>query len=273
MLAAAAVRTFEVRPVAESRKISTGGHRLPGRIEHALSSIEPQVRELARSRDLTLKLLAIGAVMVAFSVGIGRATFGAGEEHQLFRDFGPVTFLSSAFLAVGGTMGLLAWRNTRAGTGRPFYGDLWAAWGTGFIVLAVMQPLDLHGRAGGLIAMVTGVEHPLGFNATSDAIIAVYGLTGIAVTALLAKQMIEQPLATLRFAAAVPAVGLMIAVDGFLGHSAFMWVFEESVELVAASFFVAGFAEAYRRSTKEAERDAWREPVALRMSCELTAAA
>ncbi len=273
MLAAAAVRTFEVRPMTENRKVSMGGHRLPGRVERALSVIEPQVRELARSKELTLKLLAISAVVVAFSVGIGRAAFGAGEEHQLFRDFGPVTFLSSAFLAVGGTMGVLAWRNTRASTGRAFHGDLWAAWGIGFILLAIEQPLDLHGRVGGLIAMATGVEHPLGFNATSDMMVAVYGLAGIAVTALLAKQLLEQPMAVARFALAVPAVGFFIVIDGFFGHSAFMWVFEESVELVAASFFVAGFAEAYRRSAKEVERDTWREPVAFRMSRECPAAA
>jgi hypothetical protein len=51
-------------------------------------------------------------------------------------------------------------------------------------------------------------------------------------------------------------VGVMIAVDGFLGHSAFMWVFEESVELVAAAFFFAGFAERYRRSLGHAAEPA-----------------
>jgi hypothetical protein len=226
MLAAAAARAFEdTRPSVEGNRAMLPGRRLPSRVERALGSAEPAAREIARSPQLTLKLLAISAVVVAMAVGTGRAVFGAGEEHQLFRDFGPVTFLSSALLITGGVMGLLAWRNTRGGTGRPFYGDLWAAWGSGFIVLALMQPLDVHGRAGGLIAAVTGVDHPLGFNATSDAIIAVYGLAGMGITALLAKQMLEQPRAIARFAMAVPAVGLMIAVDGFLGHSAFMWVF------------------------------------------------
>ncbi|MEX0783072.1 MAG: hypothetical protein WD557_10505 [Dehalococcoidia bacterium] len=273
MMAAAAVRTFEVRGAGSRQPVSLDNRRLPGRVERALSVIEPQMRELARSKELTLKLLAISGVVVALSVGAGRMMFGAGEEHQLFRDFGPVTFLSSAFLMAGGLLGLLAWRNTRAATGRPFYGDLWAAWGIGFILLAIEQPLDLHGRVGGLIAMASGIEHPLGFNASSDAIVAFYGLAGLAVTALLAKQLLERPMAVARFAAAVPAVGFFIVIDGFLGHSAFMWVFEESVELVAASFFVAGFAEAYRRSAKEVERDTWREPIRFEVRSALTAAA
>jgi hypothetical protein len=249
MLAAAAARTFEVRQPRTSRtRSSLPGRRLPARAERLLDAVEPAVAEIARSQMLTLKLIAISTVVVGLAAGAGRVMFGSGEEHQLFRDFGPVTLVSSTFLVLGGVMGLLSWRNSRQATGRPVYGDLWAAWGLGFIVLALMQPLDLHGRAGGLIAMVTGVEHPLGFNATSDAIIAVYGLAGIGITAVLAKQMVERPAAVARFAMAVPAVGLMIAIDGFLGHSAFMWVFEESVELVAASFFVAGFAQAYRQS-------------------------
>ncbi len=254
MLAAAASRAVEVRrPASQFRPAMLPGCGLPTPIARLLDSVEPTVREIARTPVLTPKLLAISAVVVAMAAGAGRAAMGSGEEHQLFRDFGPVTFVSSAFLITGGVMGVLAWRNTRANTGRRFYGDLWAAWGIGFIVLAVMQPLDLHGRAGGLIAMATGVEHPLGFNATSDAIIAVYGLAGIGITALFAKQMLESPAAIARFAMTVPAVGLMITIDGFLGHSAFMWVFEESVELVAASFFVAGFAQAFRQSIPVAE--------------------
>jgi hypothetical protein len=273
MLAAAAIRTFEVRVTSEGRQSSNFGRELPGLVERVLAAIEPQMRELARAKNLTVTLLAVSAVVVALSVGVGRAAFGAGEEHQLFRDFGPVTFISSALLITGGTLGVLGWRNTRETTGRPFYGDLWAAWGLGFILLAIEQPLDLHGRVGGPIAMATGVEHPFGFNATSDLIVAVYGLAGMAVTALLARQLLEHPAAVARFAMAVPAVGFFIAIDGFLGHSAFMWVFEESVELVAAAFFVTGFALRYRESAKELERDTWREPIVFPMGRELSVAA
>ena len=252
MLTAAGTRAWESRPVVSFDRASLPGKRLPRTVERTLARVEPSLRQLARSRNLALTMLAVSSVVVAVSVAAGRALFGSGEEHQLFRDFGPVTFFMSGLMLLGGAFGLLAWQRDRGATGRPFYADLWAVWGLGFILLAIEAPLDVHGRVGGLISWATPIDHPFGFNRTSDAIVAFYGLAGIGLTALLAKQLFEYPMAIVRFGAAVPAAAVVIAIDGFLGHSAFMWVLEESVELVAASFFVAGFAERYRAARRRA---------------------
>jgi hypothetical protein len=168
---------------------------------------------------------------------------------MLFRDFGTVTLYSSALMLVAGSLGLAAWRNGRAESGRGLRRDLWGAWGLAFAVLAFDATPDIHGKLGWLVQEYTAFDHPLGFHRPSDLIVGVYGLAGLAVSAILWRQVFEHPRAILYFFGAVPFAVLTVAIDGFASHAWTVTVLEEGAELLAITFFVAGFAQRYRESS------------------------
>ncbi len=225
-----------------------------GRSETASKGIVPAARaleafagRLARTRYLTPALVVFTGVFAATALAGSAAIDPRSAEPDLFRDFGPVTFLSSAMMLVAGTMGISAWRKDG---GRAIYRDLWGAWGLAFAILAFDATPDIHGKLGGLISATTPFDHPFGFHRPSDFIVAVYGLTGMAISALLWKQVFEHPKAILYFLGAAPFAVLTVAIDGFASHAWTITVIEEGAELMALAFFVGGFAQRYRESHK-----------------------
>jgi hypothetical protein len=202
----------------------------------------------AESRYLVAKLLGVSVAVAAVSIPASYAIDAGSAEPAFFRDFGPVTFYSSALMLLAGTMGLMAWRRDQAAERRGLGRDLWGAWGLAFAALAFDATPNLHGHIGGLVQSYTPFDHPFGFHRPSDFIVAVYGLAGIGVSLLLWRQVFEHPVAILYFAGAVPFAMLTVAIDGFASHGWAPCVIEEGAELLAISFFVGAFARRLREA-------------------------
>jgi hypothetical protein len=202
----------------------------------------------ANARFLVAKLMLLSVAVAAVSLGGSALVDPGSAEPAFFRDFGPLTFYSSALMLLAGTMGLAAWKRDSRSAGRGLTRDLWAAWGLAFAVLAFDATPNVHGHIGGLVQAYTPFDHPFGFHRPSDFIVAVYGLAGLGISVLLWRQAFEHPKAILYFFGAVPFAMLTVAVDGFASHGWTQCVLEEGAELLAISFFVGGFARRYRES-------------------------
>ncbi len=197
-------------------------------------------REAARG-GVSLRLIALGTAVTVFFAALGYAIFGAGKQYEFFRDIGPVTALSTSItFSVGFTGLLIARREAPEGIGR--WLNFWFLAGAGFLLLTFDGPMDLHGRAGKLLATQTSFFTDLGFNATSDAIIAVYLLVGLVVAALNWREMLRHLLVMAYiFIGGIFTVGT-IGIDGFGAHSAWMWVLEEWVEILGLAWIAGAFA-------------------------------
>lgn len=221
-------------PQRHDASAGTEGPRLIDRLEAFFA------REAARGA-VPLRLTALGTAVTVFFAALGYAIFGAGEQYEFFRDIGPVTALSvSITFSVGFTGLLIARREQPEGLGR--WLNLWFLAGAGFLLLSFDAPMDLHGRAGKLLATQTSFFTDLGFNATSDAIIAVYLLVGLVVAGLNWRELLRHPMVmAYLFVGGVFTVGT-IGIDGFGAHSAWMWVLEEWVELLGLAWIAGAFA-------------------------------
>ena len=234
--------------VTRLSELSGADDRAAERFESTFTAFEARAASLARVPFLSGVLVAAAAGVAAVSLGVSYLIAPDMKEPLMFRDFGAVTFYSSAMMLTAGVLGMAAWKRDRAASGREFGGDLWAMWGLAFAVLAFDATPNIHGHLGGMLASVTGTEGPLGFHRWSDALVGVYGLAGLAISAVLWRQVFQHPRAILRFAGAVPFAMLTVAVDGFASHGWTLTVLEEGAELMAIAFFVSGFAQRYRES-------------------------
>jgi len=239
LLAAGLTRWGEVTGTSE---------RIETRAVEGWLASERFAHRVATMPMLTVRLVALCVAVGAVALA-GSAVVDPGSlEPAFYRDFGPVTFFSSGLMLLAGVMGISAWRRDRSRTGRDVTSDLWAVWGIGFIVLAFDATPNLHGHLGGFVESLTGVEHPFGFHRTSDAMVAVYALTGLAITGVLGRQVFQHPTAILRFSGAIPFGIATIALDGYVDRGWAACVLEEGAELMALCFFISGFAQRYRES-------------------------
>jgi hypothetical protein len=219
-------------------------------------------REAARGM-VTSRLLGLGTAVTAVFAALGYVLFGPGEQYEFFRDIGPVTALSVSMTFSIGFIGLLiARRETPEGLRR--WLNFWFLAGAGFILLSFDAPLDLHGHAGKFIATQTSIATDIGFNATSDAIIAVYLLVGLVVAAINWREMLRHPMVLAYIAIGGVFTAGTIGIDGFGEHSAWMWVLEEWVELLGLAWIVGAFAlrlNATRPKVKRPQQSPWRPDV------------
>lgn len=223
---------------------SIGGPRVAGAIERVIA------REAVRG-DVAIRLIVLGAVVSAASAAFGYIVFGPGEQHQLFRDLGPVSFYVVAQTLLVGLVGLLiAAREVPAGGVRRLL-NFWFLAGVGFMILSFDAPLDLHGRIGEFIGNRTTVAEEIGFHRTSDAVLAAYMVTGLGVAAVYYRELLRHPRSLLQFAAGAAFVAGTIVVDGFAAHGSWMWVFEETLEVFAAACFVGAFATRLQESVQD----------------------
>lgn len=198
-------------------------------------------REASRGLVAPRLMLAGAAITVTFAA-LGYVLFGAGNQHQFFRDIGPVTAFAVLMTFSVGYIGMLIAVREQPGTGPRRWLNFWFLAGAGFLLLTFDAPLDLHGRLGHFIDARATVAQDIGFHGSGDAILAVYMLTGLTVAAVYWREMLCHP----RVMAYLFVGGLFIAgtigIDGFAEHSSSMWVLEEGVELIGLAWIVGAFA-------------------------------
>jgi hypothetical protein len=226
-------------------------------LKNLLDRLDGWARRLTAIPSLLLKLLVGATVLSLVSAFIGLAIFGWGDQHQLFRDVGPIQLWSLLQTLTVAILGLLIARRTAR------YGDwrdannFWLLAGIGFLWLTIDAPLDLHGKIGGLLADATGSDGTAGFHRWSDFILFAYMVGGLLLAAIYWRDWL--PFAELRvlFLAGAVLIGLTIAIDGFVDQTSTIWVIEETLKLYGGAFFVATFAVRYRMGeTDEAATEA-----------------
>ena len=198
-------------------------------------------QEVSRG-SVALHFAALGTGLSLVSALIGLAIWGPDGAHQLFRDFGPLTFLAAAGVLSIGLIGLMvARREGRDGLGK--WLNFWFIAGAGFIFLAVDGPFDLHGHIGGWIQQQTTFFQDIGFHQTSDALLAVYMGVGLVVAAVYWREILRHPVVLAYLGVGVLLLGVTIGIDGFAPHTSLMWVIEETVEIWGVAALVGGFAK------------------------------
>ena len=207
---------------------------------HLIDRLEAFFIREARRGKVPLRLMALGTVVTAAFAALGYAIFGEGNQHQFFRDIGPVTALSELMILSVGFIGLLIARRQHP-TGNARWLNFWFLAGAGFFLLTIDAPLDLHGRLGKLIATQTTIAEDIGFNATSDAILFVYLLTGLVISAVYWRELLRHPLVVMNLAIGGALVVTSMGIDSFAAHSSWMWVLEEWVELLGLAWIVGAF--------------------------------
>ena len=196
--------------------------------------------------NLLIKLLLFATALSLVSALIGLAIFGWGDQHQLFRDVGPIqlwSLLQTLSVALLGF--LIARRSAHYGDWRDL-NNFWLLAGGGFLWLTVDAPLDLHGKIGGLLADITGSDGVLGFHRWSDFILFAYMVGGLILAAIYWRDWLPFPDLRVLFLTGAVLVGLTIIIDGFVDQTSTVWVIEETLKLYGGAFFVATFALRYR---------------------------
>jgi hypothetical protein len=186
--------------------------------------------------------MLLGSLVTAFFALLGYAVFGPGNQHQFFRDIGPVTALSTLQIFSIGYIGLLIAGRQRPGGGLSRWLNFWFLAGAGFLLLTFDSPLDLHGRAGHFIAGQTTVAEDLGFHATSDAILALYMGVGLTVAAVYWREILADRIVLAQLILGGLFIVASIGIDGFAPHSSWIWIAEEQVELLGLAAIVGAFA-------------------------------
>jgi hypothetical protein len=192
--------------------------------------------------NVALRLMLLGSLVTAVFAMLGYAVFGAGNQHQFFRDIGPVTALSTLETFSIGYIGLLIACRAQPGGGLGRWLNFWFLAGAGFLLLTFDSPLDLHGRAGHLIAGQTTVAEDIGFHGTGDAILALYMLAGLAVAAVYWREVFGDRLVLAHLIVGGLFIVASIGIDGFAPHSSWAWVVEELVELFGLAAIAGAFA-------------------------------
>lgn len=220
-------------------------HRRPAlqaiKHRHLLDRLESFFVAEAQRGKVPLRLMAVGTAFTVVFAALGYAMFGADNQHQFFRDIGPVTGLSVAMTFSVSFVGLLIARRENPG-GNARWLNFWFLAGAGFLLLTFDAPLDLHGRLGKLLATQTTIAQDAGFNATSDAVLFVYLLAGMAVTAFHWRQLLRHPLVVANLAIGGVFIVASMGIDSFGAHTSTMWVVEEWLELLGLAWVVGAFA-------------------------------
>lgn len=220
----------------------------PSQWAELFRAVDRGIARQAVRGDVALRLIVLGTAVAASSAAFGYVVFGPGEQHQLFRDLGPVSFYVVAQTLLVGLLGLLVAKHEVPRGSVQRLANFWFLAGVGFLLLSFDAPLDLHGRFGEIIGNRTTIAEDIGFHRTSDAILAAYMVAGLGVAAIYAGELLRHPRALLHFAAGAGFIGATIVVDGFAGHGSWMWVFEETLEVFAAACFVGAFASRLQES-------------------------
>ncbi|MPZ24055.1 MAG: hypothetical protein GEU28_11050 [Dehalococcoidia bacterium] len=211
-----------------------------------LDRLQALADRLAAVKHLVWKLVLGGAMLSAASAAFGYLVLGSGQQHQLFRDAGPISLLSVLQTLTVAVLGLMiSRREPRHGDWRD-YNNFWFLAGVGFLVLSFDALTDLHGVVGGLLDAHTAIEPRFGFHRVSDAIIGLYMLLGMGVTLIHIRQLLANPDALGYFTVGAGLVLGMIIFDGFREQTSWNWVVEETLKVFAGSFFVGSFVARYR---------------------------
>jgi hypothetical protein len=182
-------------------------------------------------------------VSILFSLALAVESHFAGEDlHQHFQNPGPVNWFSTAQLLLTATVALiLAGERTAE---RPF----WLLFGVGFAFFALDQqwkPLtdsseqDLHGAVGNYIRDNFWLSEPLVLQ-WSDALVACYLLGGCLGIIRYRDLLFRSDRLASDLLGALFFVALMVLTDSFLVQLPLVKVFEETLKLVAGSFFLSG---------------------------------
>jgi hypothetical protein len=202
----------------------------------------------------------IGAMplVAAASIGLGIAIFGMGEAHQLFRDLGPASFVTSGLTLACATLGALIARREAGAADWRDLNNFWFLAAAGFLFLSIDAPLDIHGVIGDLIEREAGA--PPAIQHFSDAVLGIYMLLGLGLCAVHWRELARVPRAAIMLAAGGLLSAGMLAIDGGTAQSPWQQVAEESVELVAAAVLVVAFLERFRFSLRMESPDRAGEP-------------
>lgn len=215
-------------------------------VTYPTTALERFGQRMVGMQALIPTMLGLAAAVCLISALIGYVALGSGNQHQLFRDIGPISLYSVLqTLAVAALGWLITKRESRHRDWRDL-NNFWFLAGLGFFFLSIDGPIDLHGRVGKIIADQTGIEHPFGFHRFSDFIIATYMVTGLIVAAVHYQELVAYPRVLQYFFTAAVFVAAMVAIDGFATQTSTVWVVEETIKLFAGVFFVAAFTERYR---------------------------
>jgi len=225
--------------------------QLPTRI-HPMSAVRAPERSGLRleaffSRQATrgsvaTRLILLGVTISALFAALGYVIFGAGDQHQFFRDIGPVTAFAALQTFAVGYLGILIARREHPDDGLQRWLNFWFLAGAGFLLLTIDSPLDLHGRAGHFIDARTTLAQDIGFHGSGDAILALYMLAGLTVAAVYWREMLRHPRVMAYLAVGGFFIAATIGIDGFAAHTSWMWVIEEGIELVGLAWIVGAFA-------------------------------
>lgn len=200
---------------------------------------------LAEVPRLTVRLLGASALLAIVCVAFGWVALGAGHQHELFRDLGPASLVTSLIVLSTAALGLLIARSEGGHDWRDV-NNFWFLSGLGFLYLSVDGPLDLHGKIGEGLAGLSGVSTLPGIHRTSDAVLVAYAALGLAVVGLHWREVIHCRTAAALLGAGAAATVLMLGIDASVTPTPWLVVIEESVELAGASFFLSAFAARYR---------------------------
>jgi hypothetical protein len=232
---------------SQSDSLHAGGSRLLDRLDEA-------AQRYTAIPNLTVRLLVAGALLSLVCATLGYVVLGEGDQHQLFREIGPVSLFSLLQTLAIAALGVLIARREK-GTILDWHDllNFWLLAGIGFVFLAIDELIDIHGQAGRWLEdLVTGKE-PLGFHGGGDMILAVYLLVGLVVSLIYIRELAADREVLVKFFAGAFLIGLTVLIDGFVEQTSWVWVLEETLKLFAGSFLVGAFARRFQVAVKSAQ--------------------
>ena len=223
--------------------------------------LQALARHLAERRRLLLELLVAATLLSAVCAALGYVILGEGNQHQLFREIGPIALFAVLEVAAVALLGyLIATHESHIESWRD-WNNFWLLCSAGFAFLTIDQAVDLHGWIGSLILHNTSIEHPLGFHRPSDFILFLYMAAGLVIALIHYRALLEYLDVFFLLVVGAMLVAVSIGIDAFWSGPSTAWVIEETVTLYAGAFFVAAFALRYRYAlAHEPAGDEVREP-------------
>ncbi|MFN0095004.1 MAG: hypothetical protein ACKVVT_09550 [Dehalococcoidia bacterium] len=217
-----------------------------GRFASAMQRADAVATRVAAIPNLTARLLVASTTLAALCIALGRGIFGEGHQHEFFRDLGPASLATSVLTLMVAVFGLVIARREAHSHDWHDVNNFWFLSGLGFLYLTVDAPLDLHGRIGEGLAVITGHQSLPGIHRMSDAVLLAYAAVGLLFVVLHVSDVRASWRATTYLGIGAAATLVMLAIDASGGPRPWLVVAEESVELAAASFFVGAYAARHR---------------------------
>ncbi len=229
--------------------------------------MQPRVSAVPARRVL-VGLLAFDALVLGIAIGIGVAI---GRPERLFAENQPVTWLSYFHLIA---CAFLAWELFKAAAAEEKTRHarspaiLWALVTLGFVFLALDDIAGVHESLDHAIHRALGITETALTDRLDDAIIALYGVIGVAVLFHYRDALLPHRRSAGFFLAGFSIFAAMVAVDGITNRPdlitdkhLFVWlaVAEDAGKILAEALFLAGLYSCYRRiederNGREAER-------------------